>query len=113
MIFLYFCFFLIIFCSLERTMTEKNTLNNVSKIEIQNANREEIKQLKSELIQKNDELQQLKNTENNCLIEANEFKEMQNRLMCRIKYLEDELALHKNKDQPNGYLNFCNNSLVI
>lgn len=59
---------------------------------------EEIKQLKNELIQKNEELQQLRNNENKGLIASNEFQEMQHRLMSRIKNLEDELVLHKNSD---------------
>lgn len=81
-------------------------LKNKPQLDTQNeqATREEIKLLKSELIQKNEELQQLRNTENKGLIAANEFKEMQQRLMCRIKNLEDELVSHKSSDRLYGKL---------
>lgn len=64
--------------------------------------KQEIIYLKNELLQKNAELQQLRNTENKALIETNEHKEMQQRLTCRIKNLEEELAIHKNHDKPWG-----------
>lgn len=82
-----------------------DTLNNELKrsLEDQQILRDEVKKLKNEIANKNEELQKLRITENQALIAANEDKEMQHRLMTRVKNLENELNERKS-EQSSGLL---------